>query len=237
MKYKLILALLLLTVNLNVFGQTDEQTTLEIKGHGRLKVLPDIGTINITVKTLQDNISKAISDLNDKTDKIQKQLEKIGFKKGSIKTNNFKVQENRIYDKGKSYDSGYVGTQNILIEFENNKEAIGIILNSFLQSPTNFKFNFSFGLSDKNKEEVGEQLMKLALTDAFKKAKLISETSNKQLDKMIEIKYGTFNATNFNYGAQYRSQNFEDVNSIMDLGFDVKELAFDDYVIVKWKLK
>lgn len=237
MKFKLTITTLILLTSLNLLGQTDSKTTLEIKGYGRIKTLPDIGIINIEINTIKDQFGKTINDLNEKTDRVQKQLEKIGFKKESIKTTNFRVQANRIYNQGKSYDSGYVGTQTVVAEFENKKETIAKIINSFTESSTGFQFNFSFGLSDAKREELRNQIIKLAVNDANAIAKLITETSNRQIDKMIEIKYGTFDNL-FSSGGLFEEVAVGyGVNRASSVGFEVKELSFTDYVIIKWTLK
>ncbi|MCZ8355157.1 MAG: SIMPL domain-containing protein [Cyclobacteriaceae bacterium] len=230
--------LIITTVTSLTYAQTTDKTTIEIKGFGKVTTLPDLGFLNIEVTTTHLLFNKTISELNTKTDKIYKQLEKVGFKKESIKTDNFRVQPNRVYDRQKSYDSGYVGTQIIVAEFENTKDKISQIINSFIDGAADAQFNFSFGISDKRRTELRNDLVKLAINDAYTLVKLMTETTGRQIDKMVDIKYGTFENHNlFGFGGLNEIVPITMQEAQTFVGFEVKELSFSDYVIIKWTLK
>jgi uncharacterized protein YggE len=217
-------------------AQSDPKTTMEIKGQGEIKTLPDIGVINLFMQVVDKQFGNTVTRLNEKTDKIYAQLEKIGIKKEQIKTTNFSVAVNHVYNNGKNYDSGYIGTQTVTAEFVNTKEMLSGIINSFAESNTGVQFNFSFGISDQKKKELRNDLIQLAVKDATSVAKLITTATERQLDKIVEIKYGNAENPNVfsledNIGVGYG------VSLKKDMGFQVKEIKFTDYVIIKWLVK
>ena len=239
MNSKLFLTACLIIIACQLSAHSEPKTTLEIKGQGEIKTLPDIGVINLFIQVVDKQFGNTVTRLNDKTDKIYAQLEKIGFKKEQIKTTNFSVNVNRVYNQGKTYDSGYIGTQSVIAEFVNKKEMITSIINSFAESNTGVQFNFSFGISDQKRNEMRNELIQLAVKDATSIAKLITASTERQLDKIVEIKYGNGENTNiFNTGMLDENVRVGFGAAIKrDMGFEVKEMKFNDFVVIKWLMK
>ena len=228
----------LLTLTGQLYGQTTQE--LEVRGYGRLKSQPDLGVISATVTTIQKDFGTTISILTSDTEKLFVHLEKVGFKRNEIKTNNFQVSGNTVYRKGSSYDSGFVGSQGLTIEFENSKSNISRLIDAFTKSPVDAQFSFHFTVSDNLREKLQNELIKKAINDAKQKAKLIADASNQQIIKIKTIKYGTFSIDD--YGT------YNDTGLNMDLklsygvptsslGFDIAELIFTDYVIIIYEIK
>jgi uncharacterized protein len=235
MKYSF--GLLMTFLTLTAFGQTGQE--LEVRGFGQIKTQPDLGVLNIELKTIQKEFGVAVSVLSSDYDKIVKHLEKEGFKKEEIKTNNYGVQGNRIFKRGTFYDSGFVAQQGITIEFENTKANLARLTDSFSKSPVKVKFSFSFAISDSKREVLRNELIKRAIDDAKQKAKLIAETSGQQLGKIKRIKYGT--SLTSNYESTYEHALMIEVPDEEEIrehvGFDIKEISFKDYVIIIYELK
>lgn len=227
-----------LVLTVTCFGQSIQE--LEVKGYGRLTTQPDLGVLNVEITTIQNEFGSAISSLNSNYEKIINHLEREGFKKEEIKTRNYSVHENTIYRNGAAYDSGFVGQQSILVEFENTKENLSKIIESFQKSPVDAKFSFSFTISNAKREDLRNEIIKKAIDDAKQKANLIAETSGLQLGKIKEIKYGTFPTEN--YFGTYGESLFMEIPATEQpsseaMGFDVKEVAFRDYVVIIYELK
>jgi len=237
MKY--IIGLLLISLTTTTYGQGQE---LEVRGFGRIKTQPDLGVLHIELTTIQKEFGATVSALEADYDKIVKHLEKEGFKKEDIKTNNYGVRENRVYRRQMSYDSGFVGNQALTIEFQNTKENLSKITDSFTKSPVKAKFSFSFTISDNKREQLRNELIKKAIEDAKQKAKLIAETSGQQLGKIKLIKYGTYPTNNYDYVSEDLNLKFDvevtdEENIRKEIGFDVKEISFRDHVIIVYELK
>lgn len=235
MKYALGLLFILLTAC--TYGQATQE--LEVRGYGRLKTQPDLGVVNIELKTIQKEFGTTVSILSSDYDKIVKHFEKEGFKKEEIKTSNYGVEGNRIYGRGTFYDSGFVGQQAITIEFPNTKENLAKLTDSFSKSPVKVKFSFSFTISDSKRESIRNELIKKAIEDAKQKAKLIAETSGQQLGKIKRIKYGTTSTSNYepNYDQALMIEVPDEEDIREQVGFDIKEISFKDYVIIIFELK
>lgn len=233
-----IIKLLLVLLPVVTYGQTTQE--LEVRGYGRLKGQPDLGVISAVVMAIQRDFGTTVSVLMSDTEKLLTHLEKRGFKRNEIKTTEFQVRENTIYRQGGSYDSGFVGSQSLRIEFENSKENIAKLIDSFTKSPVEARFSFNFIVSDSLKDKIQNELIKKAIKDAQQKGKLIAEASSQQIVKIKKIKYGTFSVDNF--GGYYETGlNVEIPDTYQpsqkSLGFDVEELTFSDYVIIIYDIR
>jgi uncharacterized protein YggE len=230
--------LLILLVTEITYGQTTQE--LEVRGYGRIKSQPDLGVISASVTTIQKDFGTTVSVLTSDTEKLLTHLEKVGFKRNEIKTTDFQVNENTIYRHGSSYDSGFVGSQSLRIEFENTKENIAKLIESFTKSPVEAQFSFNFTVSDNLRDKIQDDLIKKAITDARQKAKLIADASDQEIVKIKKIRYGTFSVDDFN--GYYEDDLKITVPSteqppLRSLGFDIEELTFKDYVVIVYEIK
>jgi uncharacterized protein len=233
-KITLFLCLIIISVTTKAQDKETEQI-LKIAGHAQLFVTPDMGVLHVNIRAIDMTAAKAITKLNEKTKDVIRQLNSIGFKETEIKTTSFQINENRIYRDREHKDSGYVAMQSVEVEFQNNRDLITKILNTFSGSQTDFKLNFSFKLSDKKREEVKNELIKLSIDDARKKSELIAKSAGIKLGKIVEINSGVVSNND-----PYVSRGLASIAAKMEgdiLGFTPKDLMFTEKVIMMWKFE
>ncbi len=230
---------LLILIGLTSCGQKSQE--LEVKGYGRMKTQPDLGVLHIDLTTVQKEFGTTVTVLSEEYERMVTHLEKEGFKKEEIKTASYGVNENRIYRRQTFYDSGFVGRQSLILEFPNTKENLTKITQSFAKSPVKAKFRFSFTISDNKRDEIRNELIKKAISDANQKATLIAESSGLKLGVIKNITYGTTTRNSFDYESTYdhalmiEVPDEEVINE--QIGFDIKEISFKDNVTIIFKLK
>lgn len=231
---KLHLSLFILFTTLAVAQHNSPYPQLEVTGTAELAIAPDTGVLHISLSYIEMQFGKAISGLEKKAVDIRGQIQKIGFSKEDIMTDNFQVRKNTLYRNNRQVDSGYVATQRVHLEFKNTVNNLSKILTQFSESTSEFDLNFSFTLSDPLKETVQDQLIKLAVEDAFKKAQLISTASKTSLQKVIRIQYG--NSFNAGLRAESDMMNLK-VASAMSEGFTPSDLEFSATILVVWGIE
>ena len=232
-KITLLLWLIIFSVTLQAQDKETEQI-LKISGHAELFVAPDLGVLHINISAIDLTASKAINKLNEKTRDVSRQLNSIGFKETEIKTTSFQINENRIYREGEHKDSGYVASQSVEVEFQNNRDLITKILNTFSGSQTDFKLNFSFKLSEKKRVEVKNELIRLSIDDAKQKSLLIAKAAGIKLGKIVEINSGVV------YNEPYISRGLASTAAKMEgdmLGFTPQDLMFNENIIMMWEFE
>ncbi len=207
--------------------------TLEVRGVGTNKAMPDIGVLTIEATIVNPKFADAVRGLNAKTELLIAQLQTIGFKKESIKTTDFSVSKNMVWENNKNIDKGYVARQNITIEFPNSKEKIGAILTSFMSSDNDVRFSFNFILSAEKEKQVNDVVLTLAIENAKSRAELIAATAKQTLGVIQHIAYGTQNTVPMYKSAMLGRAAVGNES----LGFDVKEMTLTDEVTIVWELK
>jgi len=232
---KHLLIYVLITCTSVGFAQKNEE--LEVRGTGRVKAQPDVGVLNVSLTSFDMDFKAAVAKLSADYDKMCQHLETRGFKKEEIKTASYGVHENKIYRRGTSYDSGFVGEHRFIVEFENSKAQLEKIIEAFTNSPVKAKFSLAFTLSDQKRKQLHDELLKKAIEDAKQNAVLIAGASGQQLGKIKTIQYGTADRFINNFGLQERVGVGYRTEVAEGLGFEVREITLEDNVTVTYYIK
>ena len=92
---------------------------ITVKGVGNVSVKPDLIVVSMKLATEDREYEKTMELAAERISLINSSLEKIGFKKNSVKTTDFNVRTNyeSVKDKSGNYKSvfkGYVCNHNLL---------------------------------------------------------------------------------------------------------------------------
>ncbi|MDP1675510.1 MAG: SIMPL domain-containing protein [Bacteroidota bacterium] len=229
-------ALCILTVFILSATAQQNTRTLEVKGVGTYKALPDIGVLTIEATIVSPKFADAVKTLNSKTEQLIAQLQTVGFKKDEIKTTDFSVSKNMVWENNVNIDKGYIAQQNISVEFPNSNEKIGTIISSFMNSENEVRFAFHFTLSGKKEILVKNELLRLTVNDAQSRADVIVAASKQKLGKIKYISYG-ITQEQIPFRKNTLSVSEMAITSQRSSGFDVKEMTFTDEVTIVWELK
>lgn len=212
-----------------------QNTTISVEGTGEISEKPDVGFLNITIETKAAKFGSAITQLNSKTDSLYLILSELGLDKENIKTSNFNVRENYVFDNNTRSKDGFIGFQRIEAEFPFSKEQLGTIINRFAEGETSVQFDFSFGFSEEKLKELKKELIKVAIQDATTKAELIAQNTGEILGEIEEIMYSKagrlselkLRGTAVGYG------NVQGQSA----GFEIKDIELTDTIVIKWGVK
>jgi uncharacterized protein YggE len=216
-----------------VFSQPNDRT-LEVKGTGTYTTMPDLGVLTIDAAVINPKFAEAVKLLNQKTEQLVAQLQMIGFKKEEIKTADFSVSKNIVWENNSNIDKGYAARQTITVEFPNNKEKIASIITSFMGSENDVRFSFHFTVSDEKAKQVKNELLNRAVKDAQSSAEILAAAAQQKVGTVKRILYGTMTQTPV-YQTAMLKRGMADSDQAS--GFDVKEMSFSDEVTIVWNLK
>ncbi len=173
------------------YGQETE-ARLNVVGVARVSVTPDVAVLTLSAKEFGVDMSTALERLRKKTASYTELFQTLDFKREEVKTTAFDVSKNRIYSNNKYIDTGYIASQNMLVEFTYTQEKLTAILNMLAKSKEDIDFTFSFKLSELLKQEVQAEVINKSVADGKKKAKLIAQASGQVLGVLVDITYGSF---------------------------------------------
>jgi uncharacterized protein YggE len=239
MKKAILLTLFCFSATLN-FAQTNE-TIVEVIGVGKVLAQPDKGVVQMSLTTVQMDFGVTIDSLNSKRSRLYDQLKELGFNENDIKSREYGIRENEIWSRNRPrYDSGFIGTQTLLLEFDNNEKTIAELIKSFSKSTVDVRLNFYFKLSDDQKQNLKAKVIEIAIDDANHKAQIIAKKSGRKLGEMLEISFG-----NVSNNITYIHDDFEEMIEIpmsnqppqFNIGFAVQEMTLSDKILIKYRLK
>jgi len=216
--------------------QAQAQSTpriLETSGNGMMHVSPDWVSTYLSLTSKGMDYSKVIEKLNEKASALEKHLVMAGFSKEQLKTSSYTVNKNTIWRNGKSIDSGFVGQQVLVLEFDNDKQKIARLVKSLGNSKTDVSFNFGFSLSEKKEAAVENEVLRKAVKDATDKANVLSAAAGTHLGTIQKIAYGTAlrppMPVRYAMSAEKTSGTFA--------GFDAKDIEVSESVTITWILE
>jgi len=176
----------------NANGQSQVQNTegtIHVKGVAILKQIPELISVTINIKTE----SKEYGNCQDKLIATLRNAKKIfgnnGINKDLIKTNEFRVSENKTYKNGEEVKLGFIGNVSLSIDTIYSVEFTKKLLSALQTDSISFNYNIVFKLSEAQKDLLRQIAISKAIEDAKKKAVLIAESSNVRLEKINSIVY------------------------------------------------
>ena len=90
---------------------------LSVVGEGKVDVTPDTVYVDVGVTVQREQTADAVqAKLADQNNKIVEAMKAIGINKDGIKTSNFSINPNYIYDGGKQRTDGFTGNATVTVK-------------------------------------------------------------------------------------------------------------------------
>jgi len=235
---KSLLSVLFIFIGLHSFGQNQFlNPTLEITGNSEKLVVPDLAILHMTIKAITPKSGSSIKSLDKKINKVKRRLEKLDFSENDIKTQDFNIRKNSFYRNGKYIDSGYVATQQIFVEFAQDKERLGIVLSEFAEEDTGLEMRFTFKLSKELLQKTKNELIDLAVADARQKGTQLAKNFNMELGNLLKINFGNAPSIDLPPVTRQNVYKAEAMSSDSVDGFSPQKMRFTESVHIYWSLK
>ncbi|MEY4876977.1 MAG: hypothetical protein RL708_2126 [Bacteroidota bacterium] len=171
-------------------------STINLSGQASKKYTPDLATVDFTISSRNKEHKIAIAQLQKISNDLVTRLNKLGFTKEQIKLTAYNVNQEFDYTDNKQRLSGYVGNQNLHLEFNWNIEKLEALFKSFADEPSNdITFNYGTDFSKEFKTKIKDELIQQAIQDAQTKAQLISSTAKLKIIGIKDISYNVASPT------------------------------------------
>lgn len=211
---------------------------ITVKGKGFASAPPDYIQIDIELSATQDTYEEAMKDSNERLEGIRSALGKLDFDKKDIKTASFHIDTEYDYPESKDGNPqrrlvGYRYQHKFHIEFQNDSEFLGKVLQSLSNSKMNPEFSVRFKLKDQT--QIQKIMLEDAVRDARDKALILTKASGVKLDHIESIQYDwseieLYSSANFLQDRQVMRAPA----SIMDL--QPEDIENSDTVSITWNL-
>lgn len=164
-----------------------------VQGKAEKFYIPDEVLINLEFYTNEKTYEEALSKGSRNVELFIKEvLEVMNIKKESLKTNSFRIYEEKKFDYNKQEEIklGFAYKQNASLKFDYDIKKISEFMDRTSKMSTYPKYTISFNL--KNEEEFKAETIKLAYEDAKKKANKIASASGKELKDCLKTSFKPF---------------------------------------------
>lgn len=164
-----------------------QKAIIEVEGLGTSKTIPEELVISIPVKIERDSYTRCSQDFIEKVEKLQKKLISIGLDK--VKSNNISVRENYVYDGNKRKKQGYTGNTQVQVTEKYDPNKLGEVIGILEQEAFQFNYYTNFKISEAKQEKLNEEALRNAVSNARKKAIILSESAGKKLGVLKKIEH------------------------------------------------
>lgn len=185
------------------------ERTITVRGTGKLKLKPDVTVINITLKALDKDYSKAMRAEAERLDALTRALVASGIDVESIKTQNFFVntEYEGVRDENGNYRnvfSGYSCSHQLSVRFPFSQETLGRALAAVASSVSEPELNIQFTVKDR--DALALTLLGKAAEDAKARAEAILAPTGARLGKLVSADYN-WGQNNFVSPTNYANSN------------------------------
>ena len=188
-----------------------------VKGIGEINVKPNLIKLTFNFNLKEKSYDGAIKNGIKNVESYILLLTKLGFNKEDIKTNSFRLSENKEYnEKTRTYVSnGYLYYQCVNLEFDYDMSKLSEIIDKTSKLNNGPSYTINFTIKDDKKLE--EELLDDAYKNAEFQAKAIAKSCGK--DKTLNCKKISFQP----FDESFYSQTSFDRIKMADYGSSIGE--------------
>ena len=167
-----------------------ETRTIRVQGHANVSKRPDIIVLSFDVTEKESVYKNCIRNANQRVEILQLELEKWHIDKKSLKTINYSISTDYVYNdkKKERVFTGYKVNHSLQLELPFDKEQTGRIIDMLSLSKSRAEMNISFDLKDT--QALQKELLETAVELAKRNAEIIAGSARITLGPIRSIEYG-----------------------------------------------
>jgi hypothetical protein len=172
----------------NVLTGPQETAGLQVSGHGEVQAQPDTAFITLGVQVTAKNVAEARDAAARAADRVISSLKKNGVDEKDIKTTNYSIQPQYVYDNNgrEPRITGYTITNTVEAKVRKLDSLSKVIDDATLAGGDNARFQ-GVRFDIENNEKLLEQAREAAMKNAKAKADQLAKLGGVTLGKPISI--------------------------------------------------
>ena len=162
--------------------------TITVNGTGHATLTPDRFTFTAGVQSMAPTVEEAVNENNTKMNAVVAALKKAGATDQEVRTSNFSIFPQQVYEQGKApHIVGYQANNTVIVT-KKDVAAASKLLQVALSAGVNETSNLNFEVSDPARGR--EQGLRAAFDDARSQALLLAQAAGRTLGRAITINTG-----------------------------------------------
>lgn len=165
---------------------TQNGNLFTVSGEGKVTIIPDSAKINVGLTIDAQNIKTAHLAANQKINKLNDDLTKLGVKGENIKTTSYYITPDYDYSGTSTRAKGFTVSinQEVIVE---NLDLINQVIDTAVADGGNLVGGLSFDVNEKKRRELEDEARKIAITDAKNKAKSMASAAGVALGRVTNV--------------------------------------------------
>jgi uncharacterized protein YggE len=159
--------------------------TISVGGTGHATLTPDRFTFTAGVQSTAPTVEEAVNENNTKMNAVIAALKKAGATDQEVRTSNFSIYPQQVYEQGKApHVVGYQANNTVIVT-KRDVAAASKLLQVALSAGVNETSNLNFEVSDPSRGR--EQGLRAAFEDARAQAALLAQAAGRSLGRAMTI--------------------------------------------------
>ena len=199
----MIMVIAYLGASINQKNETSENQVITVSGTGEVYATPDVGLIDISVRTEAKDVATATNDNTVKMNEILSFIKSSSVEEKDIKTTSFNINPIYAWEEktGRRNLTGYEVYQTINVKIRDLTK-VGSIISGATEKGANDVSSLSFIVDDD--EKVKEEAKNLAIKDAQAKAKNLEKALGVKMVKIINFSESSYSPIRVSYDSSYK---------------------------------
>ncbi|UYN90866.1 MAG: SIMPL domain-containing protein [Anaerolineales bacterium] len=173
---------------------------ITVAGHGEVRLVPNIATVTIGVRTNGANVSEVVAENAASVSSVMQALSNLGIAPEDMQTSNFNVYANQGYDPvtglpGEITTYSVENTVNVTVR---DLASLGELLDRAVSAGANSIWGVSFDVDDKSSAQA--EARDIAVQKAMAEAQALAAAAGVTLGDIISISY---TPTGYYYGPMF----------------------------------
>lgn len=228
MKQILAAAIIALTTTPLLFGQTG---TLKVEGEAILYAVPEMINVQVPIQAKDAAYEKTAASLTNTYNDLSFALEKAGLRKEDIRSSGLTISEKYVYSDRERKKDGYTGHINAEIKMPHTDKMINAFMKTMSDERFNFGYQLAFELSEAQKESLRKRALKAATEDAGTKATDLAENLGVRLISISEVTYG---GESREYNPLVMRADANTKSEMQEVSLNPREIEIRQKVMVVW---
>src|SRR5690554_4794694 len=189
MNFKKITTTLLLILSIMTVSAQSPESVIKVRGEAIVRAVPEVLNIRIPLQTKAKTYEECTNLLTSTFNDLNAALVKSGIDKKRIYSNQLSISEDYNYQDRERVLIGYVGTITLSLELPHTEKNLNRVMRTLNDERFKFGYQASFSFSEAQKDSLREEAIKLAVSDAKVKAKILAEALSVSLEEIKEVNF------------------------------------------------
>jgi len=162
---------------------------LSVVGEGKTEATPDTAYVDVGITVNNSpTVEMAQKSINDTNNKIVEAMKKLNIKKEDIKTSNYSIYPNYVYEASQNRITGYNGNVSISIKIKDTQKTANVIEEATKAGANNIQ-GTRFVVD--NPDSYREKARELAIANAKEQAQKLAKSLGIRLGRIVNVNEST----------------------------------------------